>query len=82
MRRALPGCSPTGCSTGSKVLVVGTDALAGEITAVGLQPVRLFAEEPVAVVQGLSLTICWDDLAEAALAIRAGGAVGHREPGP
>ncbi len=57
---------------GSKVLVVGTDALAGEITAVGLQPVRLFAEEPVAVVQGLSLTICWDDLAEAALAIRAG----------
>lgn len=59
-------------ATGSKVLVLGTDALVGEIAAVGLQPVRLFADEPVAVVQGLSLTICWDDLAEAALAIRAG----------
>lgn len=57
---------------GSKVLVVGTDALAGEITAVGLVPVRLFSEGPAAVVQGLSMTICWHDLAEAALAIRSG----------
>lgn len=57
---------------GSKVLVVGTDALAGEVTAVGLQPVRSFADDPVGVVQGLSMTIGWPDLAEAALAIRSG----------
>lgn len=57
---------------GAKVLVVGTDAMAGEVSAVGLQPVRTFAEDPVAVIQGLSMTIGWPDLAEAALAIRAG----------
>lgn len=59
-------------SAGSKVLVVGTDALAAEVSAVGLQPVRVFDDGPVAVVQGLSMTIGWPDLAEAALAIRAG----------
>lgn len=57
---------------GSKVLVIGTDALAGEVAEVGLQPVRLFTDEPVAVVQGLSMSIGWPELAEAALAIRAG----------
>ncbi|BBX08316.1 D,L-glycerol 3-phosphate phosphatase [Mycolicibacterium aichiense] len=57
---------------GSKVLIVGTDALAGEIEAVGLQPVRRFDDEPVAVVQGHSMTTGWPDLAEAALAIRSG----------
>lgn len=56
----------------SKVLVVGTDALAGEVATVGLEPVRLFTDGPVAVVQGLSMTIGWPELAEAALAIRAG----------
>ena len=56
----------------SKVLVLGTDALAAEIAAVGLQPVRLFADGPVAVVQGLSMTMGWPELAEAALAIRSG----------
>jgi glycerol-1-phosphatase len=59
-------------SPGSKVLIVGTEALADEITAAGLRPVRRFDDGPVAVVQGLSLTIGWPDLAEAALAIRAG----------
>ncbi|GAB3019717.1 HAD-IIA family hydrolase [Mycobacterium bourgelatii] len=59
-------------SPGSKVLIVGTDALAGEISAVGLRPVRNFDDDPVAVVQGLSMTLGWPDLAEAALAIRAG----------
>lgn len=54
------------------VLVVGTEALAAEIATVGLAPVRLFSEDPAAVVQGLSMTTCWADLAEAALAIRAG----------
>lgn len=57
---------------GSAVLVVGTDALAAEVSGVGLEPVRLFSERPVAVVQGLSMTIGWAELAEAALAIRAG----------
>ena len=56
----------------SRVLIVGTEALANEITAVGLQPVRRYDDNPVAVVQGLSTTIGWPDLAEAALAIRAG----------
>lgn len=57
---------------GSTVLVVGTDALAAEVTAVGLRPVRSFADGPAAVVQGLSMAIGWAELAEAALAIRAG----------
>jgi glycerol 3-phosphatase-2 len=57
---------------GSRVLIVGTDALADEITAAGLQPVRRFEDQPDAVVQGLSMTLGWPDLAEAALAIRAG----------
>lgn len=57
---------------GSRVLVVGTEALAGEVAAVGLEPVRAFADEPEAVIQGLSMTIGWPELAEAALAIRAG----------
>lgn len=56
----------------SRVLIVGTEALAQEITAVGLTPVRRWQQEPVAVVQGHSTATCWSDLAEAALAIRAG----------
>jgi glycerol 3-phosphatase-2 len=59
-------------SPGSPVLIVGTEALANEITAVGLRSVRRYEDDPVAVVQGLSTTIGWPDLAEAALAIRAG----------
>lgn len=57
---------------GATVLVLGTDALAAEVSAVGLSPVRTFADGPVAVIQGLSMTIGWPDLAEAALAIRSG----------
>ena len=56
----------------SPVLIVGTEALANEIATVGLRPVRRYDDDPVAVVQGLSTTIGWPDLAEAALAIRAG----------
>src|SRR5277367_1258785 len=56
----------------ARVLIVGTESLANEIAAVGLRPVRRFDDKPVAVVQGLSMTIGWPDLAEAALAIRAG----------
>lgn len=56
----------------SPVLIVGTDALAGEIDAVGLRPVRLFSDRPAGVVQGHSVDTGWAQLAEAALAIRAG----------
>lgn len=56
----------------SPVLIVGTDALAGEIEAVGLRPVRRFSEHPAGVVQGHSTETGWAQLAEAALAIRAG----------
>ncbi|MUM17723.1 HAD-IIA family hydrolase [Mycobacterium sp. CBMA271] len=54
------------------VLVVGTEALAAEVSAVGLTPVRSFDKAPRAVVQGHSPETCWAILAEAALAIRAG----------
>jgi glycerol 3-phosphatase-2 len=57
---------------GAPVLIVGTDALAGEVSAVGLRPVRNADDGPVAVVQGHSPHTGWPDLAEAALAIRAG----------
>ncbi|RLK54758.1 HAD-IIA family hydrolase [Actinokineospora cianjurensis] len=56
---------------GDHVLVLGTSALAAEITAVGLVPVRT-ATGVKAVVQGLSPDLSWNDLAEASVAIRAG----------
>ncbi|OLP00184.1 HAD family hydrolase [Mycolicibacterium porcinum] len=62
----------THLSPGAAVLVVGTDALADEVSNVGLRPVRTFDEGPVAVVQGHSPETAWPNLAEAALAIRAG----------
>lgn len=58
--------------SGAKVLVIGTDSLAGEVSGVGLEPVREWSEEPVAVVQGHSPETGWQNLAEAALAIRSG----------
>lgn len=57
---------------GSRVLVVGTEALAAEVAAAGLRPVRRWDDDPAAVVQGHSPDTCWAGLAEAALAIRAG----------
>ena len=57
---------------GSPVLIVGTESLAAEVRNVGLKPVRLWADAPVAVVQGHSPQTGWPDLAEAALAIRGG----------
>lgn len=57
---------------GAPVLVIGTEALAQEVSTVGLRPVRLFDDEPVAVVQGHNPQTGWADLAEAALAIRSG----------
>jgi glycerol-1-phosphatase len=57
---------------GAAVLIVGTDSLAAEVRKVGLKPVRLWSDGPVAVVQGHSPQTGWPDLAEAALAIRGG----------
>lgn len=58
---------------GSAVLVVGTEDLVAEVTAVGLEAVRRFdGEPPAAVVQGHSPSTAWPDLAEAAYAVRAG----------
>ncbi|WP_280432672.1 HAD-IIA family hydrolase [Nocardia brasiliensis] len=57
---------------GAEVLVVGTDDLAAEVTAVGLRPVRRFdGAAPAAVVQGHSPQTGWPELAEAAYALRA-----------
>jgi hypothetical protein len=44
---------------GAPVLVLGTEALAEEVRAVGLEPVRQFADRPVAVVQGISQQTGW-----------------------
>lgn len=57
---------------GSKVLVVGTEALASEVRARGLVPVSSRGEGPDAVVQGHSPETGWQRLAEACLAIRDG----------
>ncbi|MGE2715521.1 HAD-IIA family hydrolase [Mycolicibacterium litorale] len=57
---------------GARVLIVGTEALAAEVSLAGLSPVRAFTDDPVAVVQGHSPQTGWADLAEAALALRAG----------
>jgi HAD superfamily hydrolase (TIGR01450 family) len=57
---------------GAAVLIGGTDSLAAEVRNVGLKPVRLWSDDPVAVVQGHSPQTGWADLAEAALAIRGG----------
>ncbi|WP_299561682.1 HAD-IIA family hydrolase [uncultured Mycolicibacterium sp.] len=66
--RLLAGRLPAGAA----VLVVGTEALAAEVRGVGLRPVRRADDGPAAVVQGHSPHTAWADLAEAALAIRAG----------
>jgi HAD superfamily hydrolase (TIGR01450 family) len=55
------------------VLVVGTDALADEVRRTGLRPVRSADDQPRAVVQGYGPRVGWAELAEAYLAIRAGG---------
>lgn len=57
---------------GAAVLVVGAEALAEEIRRAGLQPVERADERPAAVVQGYAPDVGWRQLAEAAVAIRAG----------
>lgn len=56
----------------ARVLVVGTEALADEITTAGLAPVRSASDDPAAVVQGHSPDTGWRELAEACVAIRGG----------
>jgi glycerol-1-phosphatase len=56
---------------GAKVLVVGTEALADEVVARGLQ-VTGGSDDAVAVVQGHSPDTGWRQLAEATVAVRAG----------
>lgn len=67
---------------GARVLVVGAEALEDELRLRGLVPVRQFADLPAlradqaptcGVAQGHSPQTDWRQLAEAALAIRAGG---------
>ena len=57
---------------GSAVLVLGTQGLAEELVDSGLTPVRSADEAPTAVVQGLAPDTGWRELAEAAVALRAG----------
>lgn len=57
---------------GSPVLVAGAMGLRLALRAKGLRPVSAFAEHPVAVVQGYAPDLGYAQLAEAALAIRAG----------
>jgi glycerol 3-phosphatase-2 len=57
---------------GSRVLVVGAEALRAEVRDAGLEPVSRAEEAPVAVVQGYGPQVGWVDLAEAAVAIRGG----------
>jgi HAD superfamily hydrolase (TIGR01450 family) len=57
---------------GATVLVVGAEALADEVAAVGLTPVDSADARPAAVVQGYGPQVGWPHLAEAALAIQTG----------
>ncbi|MFY1575728.1 HAD-IIA family hydrolase [Verrucosispora sp. WMMD703] len=57
---------------GAPVLVVGAEALRAEISEAGLKPVSTADEGPVAVIQGYGPQVGWADLAEAAVAVRAG----------
>lgn len=57
---------------GSKILVLGAQALRDEVTARGLVVVDSADDHPAAVIQGFYPEANWADLSEAALAIRAG----------
>ena len=59
---------------GAPVLVVGTRALADQITAVGLAVVNSSADNPMAVVQGYDPNMTWPRLEDAGHAIQHGAA--------
>ncbi|MGO3327945.1 HAD-IIA family hydrolase [Gordonia sp. (in: high G+C Gram-positive bacteria)] len=57
---------------GSRVLVVGADALRDETASAGFAVVDSADDDPAAVIQGHSPDTGWAQLSEAALAVRAG----------
>lgn len=57
---------------GSPILITGSLALAQAVTDVGLRAVTSADDDPVAVIQGLSKTMTWAQLAEATVAVRRG----------
>lgn len=57
---------------GSKVLVVGGNAVFRALDEVGLVGVRSVDDEPVAVLQGYAFDLTWEQLNEAAIAIQHG----------
>lgn len=57
---------------GTRILVVGTDALAEQLRQGGFEPVRTLEEEPVAVVQGYHPALEWHQLELGAIAIQDG----------
>ncbi|GAA1396206.1 HAD-IIA family hydrolase [Luteococcus peritonei] len=57
---------------GSKVLVVGTEALAAEVEQAGMVPVSTSEEEPVAVIQGYDPQMTWPRIDDACVALQRG----------
>lgn len=57
---------------GSKVLVLGTDALVSQVRQAGFTPVNSHQDLPVAVVQGYNPTTSWGLIESGVLAIQAG----------
>ncbi|OIV35243.1 HAD family hydrolase [Mangrovactinospora gilvigrisea] len=57
---------------GAAVLVVGGEGLLEALRERGLVPVRSLDDEPAAVVQGFAPDVDWNQLAEAAFAVRQG----------
>jgi len=57
---------------GAKVLMVGGAGILAALDEVGLVGVRSADDEPVAVIQGFSFDLTWDQLNEAAIAIQRG----------
>lgn len=59
-------------AAGARVLVLGGEGLASEVAAGGFLPVRTAVPDVAAVIQGHGPHTGWADLAEAAVALRAG----------
>jgi glycerol 3-phosphatase-2 len=57
---------------GARILVVGGEGILVALDEVGLLPVRSADDDPVAVIQGFSFDLTWDQLNEAAIAIQRG----------
>lgn len=60
--------------SGSKLLVVGTEALSEQLAGGGFTPVRTLEEQPIAVVQGYHPDLDWKLLELGAIAIQQGAA--------